>query len=54
MAPFFLLTVILSREVERVTLSSEDSILHFAAGQLSLITTKPVRLGNVAVGEYNT
>src|SRR3974390_412672 len=29
-------------------------MVHFVAGQLFLITTKSVRLGNVAVGEYST
>ena len=53
-APSFRVTVSFRREVEIVMASSPDSMLHFAAGQLSLITTKSVRLGNVAVGEYRT
>src|SRR3974377_1347547 len=54
MAPSFFVIVSLSREVESVTASSVDCMVHFVAGQLSLITTKSVRLGNVAVGEYST
>ena len=51
MAPSLRVTVIFSREVVRVTASSVDCIVHCAAGQLSLMTTKSARFGNVAVAE---
>src|SRR5271157_5066584 len=51
-APLARFTVTRRREVTKATSASVDSIFHWAAGHVVLVTTKSWRLGRLEVGEY--